>query len=184
MDDDSIKALFMRRSESAIVALSAKYGKLIFRIAMNILSIRQDAEECENDTYLTVWNTVPPKDPVSMKAYSAKIARNIACDKLDYHTAQKRGGGTALSIEELEECIPASDAAFDEGELSATIDAFLAGLTPENRALFVGKYFMTESVKELARASGLTVTNVTSRLSRLRGQLRELLTERGLGYEG
>ena len=179
MDDREIKRLFFTRSEQAISALSEKYGKLIYRIALNILSAPQDAEECENDTYLTVWDTVPPKDPDSMQAYAAKIARNIACDKLDYNTAQKRGG-PGISIAELEECIPAPETSFDSTGLSEAIDAFLTGLNVQNRALFVGKYFCSESVKELARLSGLTVTCITTRLSRLREELRQVLEERGI----
>lgn len=179
MDDRSIKSLFLARSEQAIPALSGKYGKLIYRIAMNILSVPQDAEECENDTYLTVWNTIPPKDPDSIQAYAAKIARNIACDKLDYNTAQKRGGISG-SITDLEECIPAPEVSFDDTELSEAIDAFLAGLNVQNRALFAGRYFLSESVKELARLSGLTVTCVTTRLSRLREELKQVLEERGI----
>ncbi len=180
MDDSSIKELFKQRSEQAIPALSKKYGRLIFRIAMNILSASQDAEECENDTYLTVWNTVPPKNPDSMQAYSAKVVRNIACDKLDYNMAQKRGGGIWVSITELEGCIPAAEVQLDESELSQTIDLFLTGLSSENRALFVGRYFLSKPVKELAHLSGLTVTCVTTRLSRLREALKQALAERGI----
>ncbi len=180
MNDSGIRDLFWTRSEQAIPALAAKYGRLIYQIAMNILSVSQDAEECENDTYLTVWNTVPPATPVSMQAYSAKIVRYIACDKLDYNMAEKRGGGAEMSITELEECIPASDVSLDDTELSEAIDAFLAGLDAQNKALFVGKYFMSASVKELAHMSGLTVTCVTTRLSRLREKLRQVLHERGI----
>ena len=180
MNDSSIRDLFLTRSEQAIPALTAKYGRLIYRIAMNILSVSQDAEECENDTYLTVWNTVPPAVPASMQAYSAKIVRNIACDKLDYNMAEKRGGGAGISITELEECIPASEVLFDDTELSEAIDAFLAGLDVQNKALFVGKYFMSASVKELAHMSGLTVTCITTRLARLREELRQVLHERGI----
>ena len=180
MDDSGIKELFKQRSEQAISALSKKYGRLIFRIAMQILFVSQDAEECENDTYLTVWNTVPPKDPNSMQAYSAKIVRNIACDKLDYNMAQKRGGGIWISITELEECIPAPEISLGQSELTQTIDLFLEGLSSENRALFVGRYFLSHSVKELARLSGLTVTCVTTRLSRLREALKKALAERGI----
>jgi len=180
MNDCNIRDLFLARNEQAIPALATKYGRLIYRIAMNILSVSQDAEECENDTYLTVWNTIPPVTPASMQAYSAKVARNIACDKLDYNMAEKRGGGAEMSISELEECIPATDVTFDDTELSEAIDAFLTGLDAQNKALFVGKYFMSASLKELAHMSGLTVTCITTRLSRLRGELRQVLHERGI----
>ena len=61
MDDGKLIDLFFERSEQAIAELSRKYGNLCNRIARNILNNRQDSEECVNDAYLAVWNTVPPQ---------------------------------------------------------------------------------------------------------------------------
>ena len=63
MEDDKIIELFYERSEQAITELSDKYGAICNKIADNILNNRQDAEECVNDAYLAVWNTVPPQKP-------------------------------------------------------------------------------------------------------------------------
>jgi RNA polymerase sigma-70 factor (ECF subfamily) len=63
MEDKNIIKLLWLRSESAIEALSKRFGKRLMWIAMNILGTPQDAEESVNDTYLAVWNTVPPKKP-------------------------------------------------------------------------------------------------------------------------
>ena len=54
MDDSGIIALYVARSENAIVETSLKYGRLCRHIAMNILSSPEDSEECVNDTYLGV----------------------------------------------------------------------------------------------------------------------------------
>ena len=63
MEDREIIELFYERSEQAIVELSAKYGALCLRTASHMLNNRLDAEECVNDAYLAVWNTVPPQRP-------------------------------------------------------------------------------------------------------------------------
>ena len=63
MDDPTIIGLLWQRAESALEALSKRFGKRLMGIAVNILGVRQDAEESVNDTYLAVWNTVPPKKP-------------------------------------------------------------------------------------------------------------------------
>ena len=60
MEDNKIIDLFFDRSEQAIVELSIKYGNLCKKISENILNNFADAEECVNDTYLAVWNNIPP----------------------------------------------------------------------------------------------------------------------------
>lgn len=77
MDDIDIIALFWNRDETAVAETSAKYGNYCFSIAKNILSDRRDIEECVNDAYLTVWNTVPPEKPTALGAFLGKIVRRI-----------------------------------------------------------------------------------------------------------
>ena len=68
MDDQKIIKLLWQRAESAIEALAKKFGNRLMSIAMNILGVHQDAEESVNDTYLAVWNTVPPKKPDALSS--------------------------------------------------------------------------------------------------------------------
>lgn len=82
-DDQTILALLFARAEQAIVALSAKYGGACGKLAGNILKNDLDAEECVNDAYLAVWNTVPPQRPAPLRAYVLRIVRNLAIAK--YH---------------------------------------------------------------------------------------------------
>ncbi|MCD8230213.1 MAG: hypothetical protein LUD14_00020 [Clostridiales bacterium] len=51
------------RSEQAILELNKKYGKIFHKISYNIVNSRRDAEDCVNDAYLGVWNTIPPTHP-------------------------------------------------------------------------------------------------------------------------
>ena len=91
MEDEKIIALFWSRSEQAIEETAAKYGRLCRKIAGNILENEQDTEECLNDTYLGVWNSIPPARPAVLRAYVCRIARNLAVKKFRSNTAAKKG---------------------------------------------------------------------------------------------
>ena len=69
MEDQGIIDLFFERSEQAITETDKKYGGYCYAIAYNILSSREDSEESVSDTYLTVWNTIPPRKPNILKAF-------------------------------------------------------------------------------------------------------------------
>ncbi len=92
MLDSKIIALFFARSEQAIPALDKKYGKICHRTAQDILGNLQDAQECVNDSYLAVWNTIPPQEPDPLSAYVLKIVHNISVRRLRYNRAEKRKG--------------------------------------------------------------------------------------------
>ena len=61
MDDASIIELFRERNEQAIAEMKRKYDKLCCYVAGNILSQREDIEECVNKlikTYLEKFQMV------------------------------------------------------------------------------------------------------------------------------
>lgn len=58
--DEDILTLYNRRDEQAIAATQSKYGSYCRAVADRILRVREDAEECVNDTYLHAWNAIPP----------------------------------------------------------------------------------------------------------------------------
>lgn len=105
MEDQRIIKLLWERAEKAIEALAGKFGKRLMRIAMNILGIYHDAEESVNDTYLAVWNTIPPNKPDPLAGYVYKTGRNISLDRLKYNLAEKRNSQYDVSIDELANCI-------------------------------------------------------------------------------
>ena len=181
MEDQKIIKLLWQRAESAIAALSAKFGKRLMSIAMNILGVRQDAEETVNDTYLAVWNTVPPRQPDPLAGYVYTTGRNISLDRLKYNTAEKRDSRYDVSIDELANCIPAPalEESVEARELGLAINRFLETVSAHNRALFLRRYWFGDSVQEIANDLGLRENAASVRLGRLRMQLREHLMKEG-----
>lgn len=183
MNDKRIIELFFERSEKAISELSSKYGGVVLRIAQNMLQNRQDAEECVNDTYLGVWNSIPPQRPESLLAFVCRITRNISINRAEYNSAQKRKGDSDICFEELQECIPSGETVesrYDADFLSELIDEFLDTLDKKNRMIFVRRYWYMDSLKDIAAEAGLSEGTVRTRLTRLRDKLRVFLESRGV----
>lgn len=183
MDDSRIIDLFFARSEQAISELSRKYGPLCRRVADHILNDGRDAEECVNDAYLAVWNTVPPRRPDPLAAYVCRIVRNLALKKYHGNTARKRNSVYDAALEEIAECFPASASAEEEAEaqeVAGIVNSFLETLDPRSRILFVRRFWYADSVGELAELFRMSRHAVSVRLSRIRKDLRKRLEEEGI----
>ena len=182
MEDSHIIQMFFDRMESAIAALSAKYGKLCYRIAYNILTNHADAQECENDTYLRVWDTVPPTWPDNLRAYVSRIVCNLALDRVRYQNRQKRSVATDWTLSELSECIPSavSVEADADDTVVQTLTSYLNTLDDLTRVLFIRRYFYMDSVEMLARQFGMNASSVSTRLTRTRARLKAYLEREGI----
>ena len=90
MDDINIIKLFESRSEEALSETDKKYGAYCFACAKNILGSDEDAKECLNDTYLCLWNSIPPQKPENLRAFAAKICRNLALNMFRKKNTEKR----------------------------------------------------------------------------------------------
>lgn len=183
MDDRQIIALFLERSEQAVTELSSKYGTLCTRVATNILNDPQDAEECVNDAYLGVWNTVPPREPDPLVSYLFRIVRNLALKRYRHNVAAKRNSIYDVALDELEGCLAAVglvEEALDARETARLINEFLATLEKEQRVLFVRRYWYADSIGELATLFDTSRHQISVRLSRIREKLKKHLIKEGV----
>lgn len=90
MNDDEIINLFLKRDENGIIELSTKYHPYCYKIAWNLLANREDAEECLNDTWFSVWSQIPPTHPPVLAHFCGRITRNLSIDCLRKKFAGKR----------------------------------------------------------------------------------------------
>lgn len=183
MDDNKIIALYEQRDESAIKETSDKYGSYCFMVANNILSNEQDCEECVNDTYLRIWNTIPPQRPKSLKLFAAKIVRNLALDRFRSQNRQKRGGGNiCMALDEVAEIVADTvdiDTESAERAFAELLNRFLNTLPKRECNVFVRRYFYFESISEIAGKYMLRESHIRVILSGTRKKLREFLRKEG-----
>ncbi len=179
MEDEAIIALYWARSEEAISETDRKYGRLLAQVARNILQNRQDVEECVNDSYLGAWNAMPPQRPALLRSFLCRITRNLALDRSDYHHAAKRSVNCTASLEELDRLGDGRESVEEEVLLAQLMNDFLAGLKPEQRVIFLRRYWFFQPVKEIAQFLGWTENRVSASLSRTRRKLRDYLEQEG-----
>lgn len=183
MDDLAIVELYHRREERAITESDKKYGPLCRSIALRLLGLREDAEECVNDTWHAAWNTMPPDRPRALGAFLGRITRNLSVSRWRRDHAQKRYEGMEVLLSELEDCVPAPGTVEDELDrrrLARLISDWLDSLEAADRQLFIRRYWYGDAVKALALARGEGANTLSQRLSRLRRALRAFLGSEGV----
>ncbi len=179
MDDEKIVGLYWVRDERAITETQKKYGMFCYSIAWNILFCSEDSEECVNDTYLNTWGAIPPHRPRFFQAFIGRITRNLALNRYFYASRQKRGGETVtLALHELQECCTSGKSVeelVEEKALGDCIGRFLQNQGEMERILFVRRYWYLDSVHSAAEFCGISETNASTILYRMRKRLKEHL---------
>ena len=185
MDDRKILQLLWARAENAIDALQHKYGIRLLQTAANILEDPQDAEEAVNDTYLALWNAIPPAKPDPLCAFVYRVGRNTALNHLRRRDAQMRQSRYDASLDELADILPGGtlEDAIDARELGQAIDRFLGTLPKESRVLFLRRYWFGDDLCPLAKELQISTATLSVRLHRIRNKLKDYLIREGFLYE-
>jgi len=186
MEDKQIIKLFFARAEEALRILKERFGNTLYKIAMNILGNHHDAEETTNDTYLAIWNAIPPKEPDPLAPYVYRTGRNMALKRLEYLSAEKRNSSYDLSLDELGACLPDNDnfeQAFIIKEIADSINEFLEKDSALNRYVFIRRYWYGDAVEDIAKSVNMKSGAVSVRLNRIRTKLKEHLIKEGYYYE-
>lgn len=183
MDDQSIIELYFNRDQEAIAQTEQKYGHYCYRVAYNILTSKEDAEESVSDTYLAAWSAIPPRRPAVLATFLGKITRHIAIDRWRERNAYKRGGGEVpLALEELGECVAGRqnvESDYDRKEIMRTYVKFLDTLPIMERRVFLSRYWYVESIETIANKFGFSQSKVKTMLHRTRAKLRKQFAQEG-----
>ncbi len=183
MEDREIVALYWQRDERAIAETDAKYGAFCQSLALHLLGVREDAEECVSDTWREAWDSMPTQRPEKLRPWLGRVVRNLSISRWRREHAAKRYAGVTLMLDELEECVPAPNSPereIEAAELGAVIDRWLGTLPEADRTLFVRRYWNGEPLNALAAEQGLAPKKLAGRMYRLRQSLKTALEQEGI----
>ena len=183
MEDHQIIELFLNRNENALIHTKNQYGQKLFELSLRIVQDRVTAEECENDTYLRAWDSIPPNTPWDyFYPYLACIIRNLSINCFRRKEQRKHSAVVVSLSSEMEQCIPSSwntAEAVDAIVLKETINQFLASLDEEKRNVFLRRYWFMDSVEMIAQRYQISQSKVKTMLHRTRKRMREFLEKEG-----
>ena len=183
MKDDKIIEMLFARDEEALREVEKEYRGFCHTVASNILSMREDREECINDMLLAVWNHIPPEKPECLPAYITVLVRNAARTRSRDLGAWKRGANVTLIGEEflslLEDefdvCV-----AFESRIAGEVINSFLDRLSKSERKVFMMRYWLDAGIEQIASQTGYSHSKIKSMLKRLRDRLAQALKKEGI----
>jgi RNA polymerase sigma factor (sigma-70 family) len=188
------------RDPQTLEALIAQYSHELFYLARLILTgvgSVQDAEECVNDLFVTVWQDFESFDPArgSLRTWLTMRTKYIALDRRRKLIRQHPSDAPVASLSEehtlasLSETLEQDhrqpnvpmtagiDTLLEQREQHQAMYAALERLPELDRLLVYLRYFKLASTEEIAARVGLTRHAIDTRLWRVRKGLREALEE-------
>lgn len=182
--DEQIVELYWARDDTAIQLTDDKYGQFLYRIAYNILQNRLDCEECQNDTYLGIWNAIPPNRPAAFAMFISKIMRNIAIMKYRDKMRKKRiPSEMTVCMDDLANILPGEDSLEENylaEELGRMINEYLRGLTDRQQYIFVGRFYIGDKLEVIAEELNIHVSTVHREIEKIKRGLKGYLERRGI----
>lgn len=176
MEDSEIILLLQNEPSQGICEAVEKYRPYAAAIIGRVLgNSRQDIEECVADSFVAVWKIEQNGQEIrSLKGCIACAARNAAISRY-----KKLRRERAADIDELE--LPSKEDVvlnFEDSVNAKAVQELIYAMDEPDREIFVRKYFLMESVKEIAKRTMLDEVQIKNRLYRGKVKLRRQLEER------
>jgi RNA polymerase sigma-70 factor (ECF subfamily) len=161
---------------ASFACLIDKYSRQVHSLIFKLIRNREDTEELTQDVFMKVFrNLASFKGDSSFSTWIYKIAYNTAISETRKRKLE------FLAIEEAqienvsEEQMARAMGGCDESEQVKRLETALTLLPPDERAIILLFYMEEKSVEEVARITGMTQSNVKTRLHRIRKKLFVLL---------
>ena len=167
--------------QAAFGHLVETYQKRVYALTVRMCPTRELAEEAAQEAFLSAWQGLPFfRGDSAFSTWLYRLASNACVDLL---RKEGRHQGPSLDDEavsaEVPDTRPTPEAAAEQKELRAQIEAGLRTLSPEHREVLILREIQQLSYDEIADALSLDLGTVKSRISRGRRQLRNFLMEQG-----
>ena len=178
MEDSEMIALLKSDPSRGLCEAVRKYRSYAAAIVGRVLGgSERDVEECVADAFVAVWKTVQSERGLrNLKGCIAYAARNAAINRYRKLTRER-----TVDIDEI--YLPSGEDItldFESGTDAVTVQELVYGLEEPDREIFVRKYYLMESVKEIAAQVGLEEIQIKNRLYRGRQKLKKQLEERDI----
>jgi RNA polymerase sigma-70 factor (ECF subfamily) len=182
-DDSTLVHAAKQGDSTAFGALVHRYTPMVFRVAMNIMNSREDAEDIVQDAFLNAFQHLQRFEERSrFSTWVTRIAVNGALMKL---RSLRRVIPISLD-QEMDVGMPWADRVADwkpnpeqlysQTELREILQQALTSLPHSYRIVFFLRDVEGLSIADTANMLGLTIPNVKARLFRARLKLREHLS--------
>jgi RNA polymerase sigma-70 factor, ECF subfamily len=178
--DDKLLALLLKDPDKGIEFVMRNYMALVYKIVEGKLSYREDIEECVSNIFYEVYKNRDRIDLLkgSLQGYIGTLAKRKA---IDYYRSNTKDMGKVVSLEYYQgEAIDIDtnnkDKYIDKETRSQIIES-INKLGEPDREIFIRKYYLGESTKEIAKELNIKENTIDKKVSRGLEKLKKLLGE-------
>ncbi|MDW7981644.1 MAG: RNA polymerase sigma factor [Thermomicrobium sp.] len=170
--DASLVAAARRGDHDAFSELVRRYRRLVFAVAYRLLGDPYLAEDVTQEAFVRAYVALDRFRGASFRAWVLRIAHNAALDHLRA-ASRHRHVPLEQAPDQPEPFGP--PAALEYGGAAAALEAALAALPPDQRAVVLLADVEGLPYEEIAEVLQVPLGTVKSRLARARVRLRSLL---------
>ncbi|HKW57323.1 MAG TPA: sigma-70 family RNA polymerase sigma factor [Candidatus Acidoferrum sp.] len=181
-DEPLLVAAAKKGDQAAFEELVNRYEAKIFRLTMNITRNQEDAEDAMQEAFLKSFSHIKDFQGDSrFYTWLVRIAANEALMKLRKRRPNQVSldepvpGEDDLVPREIRDWGPGPEQRFAQTEVREILSGAIDALEPDFRTVFVLRDIEELSTEEAAKALGISVPAVKSRLLRARLKLRQKL---------
>lgn len=176
-EEERLVSAAKKGDQHAFALLMRRHRSLVMSIALNVTGNREDAEEAVQDTFVKAFRFLPDfRGESSFRTWLRRIARTTALNQLRVRALPSISldapESPALFLPELG---PNALQHLLRDERANLVKAAMRRLSKEDETALQLFYFHEKSLEEISAATGWTVNNAKSRLSRARQRLRKVL---------
>ena len=186
LDDREITELIISRREEGLEAAISKYGRLCFSIAAEILKNQSDIEECLDDVWIRLWNSVEHEKGESLVGFLVKTTRNRAIDMFRKSRRKKNMlNSINIALSDVDNFMPSNvnvEETVMRNMIMEKIESYLQGRDPLERVAFIKRYVLVESVSSISSELGQPYFKVYFLLKKMIKEIRIMLN--GGEYDG
>ena len=164
------------------VARLEKHQRILFKVAYMYCRDRDDRQDLVQEMLIQVWRSYARFDErVQFSTWMYRIAVNVA---ITHYRSEGRRIRDTVPLEEYGLDIAAADALFDhDSDNMRALRQMINGLDELNRALIL-LFLEGFSSEEIAEVVGISASNVSTRINRLKTKLQAEFSETNTPKEG
>lgn len=158
----------------AFSALLQRHRGIVFKVANTYARLAEDRDDLAQEIAARLWHAYPRYDPArSFSTWMYRVALNVAISHVREQTV--RGRHDAVPLEEgMHDLADADGVDHERDQHIRLLQGFIQRQPPLERALLL-LYLEDRPQREIAEILGITESNVSTKIGRLKQRIRDEL---------
>lgn len=160
--------------QQAFAALLQRHAGIVFKVANTYARLPEDRADLAQEIAAQLWHAWPKYDPArSVSTWMYRVALNVAISHVRVQAIRQRHDAVPLD-EDLHDLADGGASDHETGQHVRLLQAFIARQPPLDRALLL-LYLEERPQREIAEILGITESNVSTKIGRLKQRIRDEL---------